>query len=237
MATVNGKSGTFNIYTENQYISGYVKWQETYDSSTYAETNLTKVTLTAYLHRTNVYSGITYIDDTSISFTRIAYFGSTTKKDTTFPTTSERRIAGSSSTGTATSGGGAFTQVFTSSYDVVHDTNGSKSLTIGFSMSNTSGDDVAGRSFTVPKTTATITLTSIPRASTIKSVSGDTIGSSTTVTLDAKSSSYTHQLWYKVGNSSWYDLGEFSGSSKTFTIDSATANQFTTTSSGITLST
>lgn len=227
MAIVNGKSGTFNISTKNPYISGYVKWQETYDNSTYLSTNITNVKMDMYLHRTNIYSGDTYIDDTRSDFTRIAHFGANAYTDKTFPTASERRIAG-----TTSSGGGAYTKVFSADWDIPHDTNGSKSVTIGFEMSNTSGNDTAGNSFTVPKTTATVTLTSIPRASTFKSVSGDTIGSSVTVTLDVKSSSYTHQLWYKVGNSGWYDLGKGIGSSKTFTIDSATANQFTSTSSG-----
>lgn len=75
-------------------------------------------------------------------------------------------------------------------------------------------------------------LNTIPRASTIGTVTGNTIGGSCTVNITRASSSFTHQLWYKVGNSGWYDLGTGIGTSKTFTIDIATANQFTTTSSG-----
>jgi hypothetical protein len=78
----------------------------------------------------------------------------------------------------------------------------------------------------------TAVLNTIPRASTIGTVTGNTIGSSCTVNITRASSSFTHQLWYKVGNSGWYDLGKGIGTSKTFTIDIATANQFTTTSSG-----
>ena len=79
MAIVNGKSGTFNISTQNQYINGYVAWQETYDDSTYISTNKTTVTIRAYLHRTNIWSGTTYI--TNIQGQRIAYFGSETVVD------------------------------------------------------------------------------------------------------------------------------------------------------------
>ena len=222
MAVVNGKSGTFNISTKNQYISGYVEWKETYDPSTYATTNLTNVKLTAYLHRTNIYSGATHI--TNGTFTKIGYFGANEYKTTL---TESLSIAG-----TTSSGGGTYTKVFEYDWDIPHNTDGSKSVTLGFAMSNNSGDDVAGNSFTVPKTTATVTLTSIPRASTFGTITGTTIGSSCTVNINRNSTSYTHQLWYKVGNSGWYDLGTGIGTSKTFTIDSATASQFKTTSSG-----
>ena len=157
MAIVNGKSGTFNIYTENTAISGYVKWQETYDDATYMQTNKSKVTITAYLHRTNIYSGATYFENATV--TRSAYFGT---ENVTNTSTTSLSIAGSSANGTATSGGGAFTQVYTASKEITHDSNGAKSITLGFRMyNNVTG--VAGRSFTVPETYSTVTLTTIPR--------------------------------------------------------------------------
>lgn len=221
MAIVNGKSGTFNISTENTVISGYVKWQETYDDATYVQTNKTKVTLTAYLHRTNIYSGPTYIYGYSV--TRTAYFGDEVVTETSNP---NLEIAGNTS-----ASGGPYTQVFTATKEITHNTDGSKSLDIGFYMTN-SVDGVSGKSFRVSKTTSTVTLTTIPRGSTVTNVSGTTIGGETTVTLDRKSSNYTHQLWYKVGESDWYDLGTGIGTSKTFTIDIATANQFPNSMSG-----
>jgi hypothetical protein len=221
MAIVNGKSGTFNISTENTVISGYVKWQETYDDATYVQTNKTKVTLTAYLHRTNIYSGPTYIYGYSV--TRTAYFGDEVVTETSNP---NLEIAGNTS-----ASGGPYTQVFTATKEITHNTDGSKSLDIGFYMTN-SVDGVSGKSFRVPKTTSTVTLTTIPRGSTVTNVSGTTIGGETTITLDRKSSNYTHQLWYKVGESDWYDLGTGIGTSKTFTIDIATANQFPNSMSG-----
>lgn len=228
MAKVNGKSGTFNISTKNPYVSGYAKWQETYDDSTYLSTNTTNVKMDIYLHRTNVYNDVTEIGP-GVSITQIGYFGANKHTD---GTKTQLTIAGSSTTGTATSGGGAFTNVFSADWDILHNSDGTCSVVLGFEMSNNSSVTSAKNAFTVSKTTATVTLTSIPRASTFKSVTGNTIGSSVTVTLDVKSSSYTHQLWYKVGSSSWYDLGKFSGSTKTFTIDSSTANQFASSSSG-----
>ena len=73
MAMVEGKSGTFNISTKNQYISGYAEWKETYDDSKYATDNETTVKIEVWLHRTNIYSGATYI--TNGTFTKIGYFG------------------------------------------------------------------------------------------------------------------------------------------------------------------
>ena len=207
MATVNGKSGTFNIYTNNTSISGYVKWQETYDNSTYTTTNKTTITITAYLHRTNIYSGETWFDGYTV--TRTAYFGSETVTNTSVQSMS---IAGSSSNGTPTSGGGAFTQVYTASKEIAHDSNGDKSITIGFAMSNNVGG-VAGDSFTVPKTTTTVSLTTVPRATTPTiSATSVTMGSSITVTMTPAASTFKHKLRYDFGTvtgaSSGISIGE-----------------------------
>lgn len=75
-------------------------------------------------------------------------------------------------------------------------------------------------------------LDTIPRASTFGTISGTTIGGTMTVNITRAVSTFTHQLWYKVGNSTWYDLGKNIGTSKAFTIDIATANQFPNATSG-----
>lgn len=85
-------------------------------------------------------------------------------------------------------------------------------------------------------TTSTVsqswTLDKIPRESSFESISGTIIGGQTTVSIKRASTAFTHQLWYKVGNSSWYDLGTGIGTSKSFTIDIANANQFPNAMSG-----
>jgi hypothetical protein len=102
-----------------------------------------------------------------------------------------------------------------------------------FSLSLTCSWGVLGISaLATGNISGTAVLNTIPRASKIGTVTGNTIGDSCTVNITRASSSFTHQLWYKVGNSGWYDLGKGIGTSKTFTIDMATANQFTTTYSG-----
>lgn len=221
MATIVAQTGTFNISTHNPYISGYVQWRETYDNSTYIDTNKTKVEMKAYLHRTNIYDGATYITNTPV--TRIMHFGNEQLSD-------EGSVS-FSIPGNTSSSGGEYIAVYAATKEITHDADGSKSLSLGFHMWNDE-TGVAGDSFRVNTTRQTVKLTTIPRASTIGTVTGNTIGSSCTVNITRASSSFTHQLWYKVGNSGWYDLGKGIGASKTFTIDIATANQFTTTSSG-----
>lgn len=61
------------------------------------------------------------------------------------------------------------------------------------------------------------TLNTIPRASSFGTITGSTIGSQMTVNLNRASSSFTHQFWYKLGNSQWYDLGKGFGASVKFT--------------------
>lgn len=235
MAVVNGKSGTFNIYTNNTSISGYVKWQETYDNATYTTTNKTTVTLTAYLHRTNIYSGQTWFDGGTV--TRTAYFGSETVTNTSVQNMS---VAGSSSNGTPTSGGGAFTQVYTASKEITHDSDGNKSISLGFAMSN-NVTGVAGNSFTVPKTTATVSLTTVPRATTpTLSATTITMGSSITVTMTPAASTFKHKLRYDFGGiqgaaegiSVGWDFTAQGNSSVTFTPPTSLGSQIPSAMSG-----
>lgn len=145
MAIVNGKSGTFNIYSKNDSISGYVKWQETYDSSTYLSTNQSTVTLTAYLRRTNSWDGDTWF--TGYTMSRTAYFGSNT--------------VSSSTTTLSIPPGGTYVEIFKANYVINHDSDGKKSITVGIATSLSKGSDAVQRAFTISKTTATITLTHI----------------------------------------------------------------------------
>ena len=186
MAWTNGKSGTYNISTGNSVISGYVKWEEKYD----VVANKSLVTQTAYLHRTNIYSGATYFYGGTV--TRTAFFGSETKGTTAV---TDMSIPGSTS-----SGGGAYVQVFTASMEIAHNADGTKSITLGFSMSN-NVTGVAGSSFTVPKTTATVSLTTIPRATAPNlSASAVTLGNTINISLSPADSSFKHKIRYECGS-------------------------------------
>lgn len=68
-------------------------------------------------------------------------------------------------------------------------------------------------------------LSTIPRASSFDTITGDTIGDSQTINISRKSSSFTHNLWYKVGNGEWTSIGTGIGTSKTWTIPLSLNNQ------------
>ena len=113
---------------------------------------------------------------------------------------------------------------------IAHNSDGTKTFSYSFSQEiaiTFSGSYVGTKSGS-----GTGTLDTIPRASSFGTITGDTIGGSVTVNITRNSSSFTHQLWYKVGNSSWYDLGKGIGTSKTFTIDMALCSQFPSATSG-----
>lgn len=72
------------------------------------------------------------------------------------------------------------------------------------------------------------TLTTIPRESSISSISGNTIGGSITVNISRQSSSFVHQVWYRINSSgSWVSLGTNFGTSCTFTLPMSVCNQVT----------
>lgn len=99
---------------------------------------------------------------------------------------------------------------------VPHNADGTKTFTYSFSqVFNITFNKYVG---TVSGSGSGV-LDSIPRSSTISKVEGDTIGGEVTVTLARHNDAFTHQMRYKVGESTWYDLGSGIGTSKTFTID------------------
>ena len=72
------------------------------------------------------------------------------------------------------------------------------------------------------------TLTTIPRESTISSITGDTIGSNITVNISRQSSSFVHQVWWRInGTGSWTSLGTNFGTSCTFTLPMSVCNSVT----------
>lgn len=75
---------------------------------------------------------------------------------------------------------------------------------------------------------ANYTLTTIPRASSISSISGSTIGSTITVNIARQSSSFVHQVWWRInGTGSWTSLGTNFGTSCSFTLPMSVCNSVT----------
>lgn len=87
----------------------------------------------------------------------------------------------------------------TVSKTVTHDSDGSKSLTI--TAVYAIGATISGTYYSKITATATITLDSIPRASSVTMSTG-TLGEGCTITISRASSSFTHTLTYTFGNAS-----------------------------------
>ena len=65
--------------------------------------------------------------------------------------------------------------------------------------------------------TGNVKLTDIPRASSISSISGSTIGSPVTINISREVSTFTHKVYYTFGETKDYLLGSNVGTSLTFT--------------------
>lgn len=109
---------------------------------------------------------------------------------------------------------------------VTHDDNGSKTIVVWARMLDVSSlGDIGWKK-------GELKLTDIPRSSRIKSVEGNTLGSTITVNLERYSNSYTHQVWWKAFGGDWIDLGNVNGTSVTFTPDLNLANKIPNSTSG-----
>lgn len=101
----------------------------------------------------------------------------------------------------------------TVSKTVTHNADGTKTISLkGFfdSLGLTSKlDDLT--------VSGNVTLKTIPRASSISSISGSTIGSPVTVNISREVSSFTHKVYYTFGETKDYLLGSNVGTSLTFT--------------------
>lgn len=128
----------------------------------------------------------------------------------------------------------SYVQLLTWTGDIAHNSDGSKSINVGVYLYHSSPSNYLPKQYTSssPLTMGSVALTTIPRASSFGTISGNTIGSNMTVNITRHSASFTHQLWYKLGNSSWYDLGTGIGTQKAFTISNDLLSQLPSATSG-----
>lgn len=207
-------SGTINgsVTNKSSYFSFYMTWSATQNIAN----NYSDVTVTTYWTTNNTYHTFDTVGSRNASITI---------NGTTHNISKVFAVSWSSNP----------YLIQTATTRVYHDNDGTKSITISAranghaasygpsSSTATSGDCTASE---------TITLDTIPRASSFGTITGNTIGSSMTVNITRNSSSFTHQLWYKLGNSAWYDLGKGIGTSKTFTISNDLLSQLPSNTSG-----
>ena len=117
----------------------------------------------------------------------------------------------------------------TVSQTVTHDSDGSKSLTITavYAIAAT----ISGTYYSKITATATITLDSIPRASSV-SMSTGTMGSASTITISRASSSFTHTLTYTFGSATGTITTKTTSTSVSWTPALTLANQIPNATSG-----
>ena len=109
---------------------------------------------------------------------------------------------------------------------IPHNEDGSKSITIRARLTNVANSGDIGWF------SGTVNLSTIPRASTIRSVSSTELGKTITVSIDKKAAAFRHQVWWSVNGSAWIDLGNNHDTSVQFTVPIDYANRITNSDTG-----
>lgn len=112
------------------------------------------------------------------------------------------------------------------SLTIPHNEDGSKSITIWARILNVAdqGD--------IDWFSGTVTLTNIPRASSIDSVNVTELGQQITLNINKKVNDFKHQVWWKVNDSGWVDLGKGHDTNVQFTIPVDYASRITNSDTG-----
>ena len=109
---------------------------------------------------------------------------------------------------------------------VPHNEDGSNSIAIRARLTNVSNlGDISWFS-------GTVTLSDIPRASAIQSVTFTELGKPVIVTIDKKVADFSHQVWWQVAGGGWIDLGKNHDTSAQFTVPIEYANRITNSVTG-----
>ena len=84
---------------------------------------------------------------------------------------------------------------------IPHDSDGTKAITLWAGLTNISGLG------SIPEFSGSMNLTKIDRESPVKRVTASQLGESVTVEIDRKVETFKHQMWYRINDSEWFDLG------------------------------
>lgn len=109
---------------------------------------------------------------------------------------------------------------------IPHNDDGSKTITFSARILNVAdqGD--------INWFNGTLGLTNIPRASDIGTVSATELGQPVTIIIDKKVNEFRHQVWWKVNDSGWIDLGKGHDTNVQFTIPVDYASRITDSDTG-----
>lgn len=115
---------------------------------------------------------------------------------------------------------------------VYHNGDGTKAISVTFRIDKGSDPRGANYVWNGDSSTQSMTLNTIPRASyPSMSASAVTLGNSITINTNRKSTSFTHNLWWKC-NSDWFSIATGVGDSYAWTTPRVIANYITSSTSG-----
>lgn len=114
------------------------------------------------------------------------------------------------------------------SFTIAHNADGTKSISISGTFTDSGATGIGSGT-----ASGSMTLTTIPRASSFGTISGSTLGSGITININRASSSFTHELWYHFGTVTWQSIGSGVGTSVTFTPPISLATQIPNTTTGV----
>lgn len=193
-----------------------VNWSE---SETNIANNTTKISANGSLSASNV--GFDALYDSYACHLKLYWHDNNKNTDTLFAT----------SGAFTTCGMGYGTRSVSGSITVTHKSDGSLSgyAKVYFDAPTTSGGWSPSSSSC---STGWTTCTTIARASSISGLSGNQLNSGVSVTIDRKSSSFTHKVEYKFVNSGWTTVSSNTATSCSFTPPLALASQIPSATSG-----
>lgn len=193
-----------------------VEW---YENETNIENNTTKIIASGSLSASNV--GFDALYDSYACHLKLYWHDNNKNTDTLFATSSAF----------TTCGMGYGTRSVYGSITVTHKSDGSLSgyVKVYFDAPTTSGGWSPGSSSC---NTGWTTCTTIARASSISGLSGNQLNSGVSVTIDRKSSSFTHKVEYKFVNSGWTTVSSNAATSCSFTPPLSLASQIPSATSG-----
>lgn len=193
-----------------------VSWSE---SETNIANNTTKISANGSLSASNV--GFDAMYDSYACHLKLYWHDNNNNTDTLFAT----------SGAFTTCGMGYGTRSVSGSITVTHKSDGSLSgyVKVYFEAPTTSGGWSPSSSSC---STGWTTCTTIARASSISGLSGNQLNSGVSVTIDRKSSSFTHKVEYKFVNSGWTTVSSNAATSCSFTPPLSLASQIPSAVSG-----